>query len=66
MVNKITLSKEQYEALKSLDKQIEYAKFEIERAKRVGIDMTMLENELNRLIELRNRILEEYKPEGVE
>jgi len=63
---KITLSPEQYKALKDLESQIEYARRELERAKRVGIDVTPLEEEFNRIVELRNRIMEEYKPEGVE
>jgi len=65
-MNKITLSREQYEQLKSLESQIEYARAELERAKRVGIDVSRLEEEFNRIVELRRRIMEEYKPEGVD
>jgi hypothetical protein len=65
-MQKITLTPEQWKALKDLDVQIEFARREIERAKKVGIDMSTLEEELNRLVELRDRLLEEYKPKGVE
>jgi hypothetical protein len=58
----ITLSKEDYELLVSLDKDIEQAKYEIERAKRVGFDVSELEKQLNDAIALRQKILEEYAP----
>lgn len=68
MVNerkKITMSREDYEKLLSIEADLEHAKFEIERAKKVGIDVSGLEEELNKVIELRKRVMEEYKPEGV-
>jgi hypothetical protein len=58
----ITLSKEDYELLISLDNDIEQAKYEIERAKRVGFDVSELEKQLNDAIALRQKILEEYAP----
>jgi hypothetical protein len=58
----ITLSKEDYELLISLDKDIEQARYEIERAKRVGFDVSELEKQLNDAIALRQRILAEYAP----
>lgn len=66
MPQRITLSTEQYLQLKALDKDIEFARSELERAKRVGLDVSELERYLNEVVELRNRIMEEYKPEGVE
>jgi hypothetical protein len=66
MVNerkKITLSKEDYDKLLGIEADLEHAKFELERAKKVGIDVKDIEAELNKVIDLRKRILEEYKPE---
>jgi hypothetical protein len=60
---KITLSKEDYEKLLGIGADLEHAKFELERAKKVGIDVKDIEAELNKVIDLRQRILEEYKPE---
>lgn len=61
----ITLSKEDYETLLRLEEDIKQAKFELERAKRVGLDVSEFERQLNEAIELRNKILEEYKPEEI-
>jgi len=61
-MKRITLSKEDYELLKSLDADIEQAKYELERAKRVGFDVSELERQLEEAIRLRDKILEEYAP----
>lgn len=58
----ITLSKEDYETLLRLEEDIKQAQYEIERAKRVGLDVSEFEKQLNEAIELRRKILEEYKP----
>jgi len=63
---RITLSKEQYERLKALDADIQFAREEIARAKRVGLDVSELEKYLDEVVQLRDRLMEEYKPEGVD
>ncbi|MEM1558222.1 MAG: hypothetical protein QXG12_06490 [Thermoproteota archaeon] len=59
----ITLSKEDYDVLLKLEEDIRQAQYELERAKRVGLDVSEFERQLNEAIELRRKILEEYKPE---
>jgi len=59
-MEQIKLSEEEIKALKDLDPLIEHARAEIERAKRVGIDVSDLEAELNSAVELRDRLLKEY------
>jgi len=59
---KIYLSKEDIEKLKSLDHLIQHAFEELERAKRVGIDVSDLEEELKNVVDLRDKLIEEYSP----
>jgi len=63
---RITLTKEQYERLKALDADIQFAREEIARAKRVGIDISELEKYLEDVVKLRDNLMREYKPEGVD
>jgi len=59
---KIYLSKEDIEKLKSLDSLIQHAFEELDRAKRVGIDVSDLEEELKSVVDLRDKLIEEYSP----
>ena len=59
-MEKIKLEPEDIKALKELEPLIEHAREEIERAKRIGIDVSDLEAELNEAVALRDAILKEY------
>jgi len=59
---KITISKQDYEMLIALDADIVHARHELERAERVGIDVTELRRQLDEAVKLRDSILREYKP----
>lgn len=56
----IKLSQEDINRLKALDADIAFAKAELERAKRVGIDVSKLEKQLEEAIKLRDSLLKEY------
>jgi len=62
-MEQIKLSKEDIERLKELDPLIQHAKEEIDRAKRVGIDVSDLEEQLNEAVKLRDMLLKEYGTE---
>lgn len=58
----ITLSPEDIARLQELEDDIEHARFELERAKKVGIDVSELEEMLERADRLRRNLIEEYSP----
>lgn len=58
----ITLSPEDIARLRELEDDIEHARFELERAKKVGIDVSELEEMLERADRLRRNLIEEYSP----
>lgn len=57
---RIRLSRETEELLRSLDKEIELARQEIERAKRLGIDVSDLEEQLKKAVEIRDDLLRRF------
>jgi len=61
-VPKVTISKADYDMLIALEEDIKHAGFELERAERVGIDVTELKRQLAEAVALRDNILKEYKP----
>ena len=61
-VSNISITQEDYDMLTALDADIEHARHELERAERVGIDVTELKKQLEDAVKLRNSILTEYKP----
>ena len=63
---RIQFTKETEELLKSLDKEIELARTEIERAKRLGIDVSDLEEQLKKAIEIRDDLLRRFGSQGQE
>jgi hypothetical protein len=58
----IRISKADYDMLRGLDADVEHARFELERAKRIGIDVTELEEQLRKAVDLRDNILKAYAP----
>lgn len=54
------LTPEQKKGLVALEADIKLLKSEIERAKRVGIDVAELEADYNKAVKLRDGILKEY------
>ena len=54
------LTTEQKKSLTDLEADIKLLKIEIERAKRVGIDVADLEVDYNKATKLRDGILKEY------
>lgn len=59
-LEKFYLSDEQVKKLQELDPIIEHAKSEIQRAEKVGLDVSVLKQKLEDLIKLRDNILKEY------
>jgi len=59
-MDKIKLSEDDIRRLKELDPLIQHAREELERAKRVGIDVSDLEQQLNDAVALRDNLLKEY------
>lgn len=57
---KFTLTDDDARLLLALDSDIEHARFELERAKRVGIDVSELEHQLDDAIALRDNLLKTY------
>jgi len=56
----IKLSEEEKVMLRNLDKDFEFLEKEIERAKSVGLDTSEIEEQLNFLKSLRDKLLETY------
>jgi methionine aminopeptidase len=59
----IKLSPEDIEKLRSLQSIIDHARFELQRARKVGIDVDELEDMLEKAVQLRDRLLETYAEE---
>ena len=57
---RVRLSKEQEELLRSLEKDIEIAKQELERAKKLGVDVSDLEQRLREADQIRKELLEKF------
>jgi len=57
---RIKLSEEDIRTLKELEEDIEWLREEIERAKRVGIDVSDIEEQFRRAVALRENLLREY------
>lgn len=55
------LTAEQVSQLKELGKEITFWQGEINRAKKIGLDMTTLQQQLDQAEQLRQAILNEYK-----
>jgi len=55
-----TLKPEDEAMLRGLQGDIDHARFELERAKRIGIDVSELEEQLNRAVQLRDDLLKTY------
>lgn len=57
---KIFLTSEQTQRLQGLSEDIEWLTEEIRRAEYVGLDVKELKERFNKMITVRNRMLEEY------
>lgn len=57
---KIKLTPEQLNRLKSLDPDTEWLKEEIRRAEFVGLDVTDLKERFEKMSKIRERMIEEY------
>jgi len=55
-----TLKPEDEAMLRALQGDIDHARFELDRAKRIGIDVSELEEQLERAVQLRDDLLKTY------